>query len=102
MSNPLNPASPETNIFEQSNAAFARQVAEHLRPLIEAGARPVARVQQRLLDIGQAATYLGRTPQAIRLLIHKGKLPVTKIDGKVQVDLPALDRLIEDCTFFQT
>src|SRR5579864_3740283 len=74
---------PEASIFEQYNAALARHVVEQLRPILESFARPAAGVQQRLFDVEQAAVYLGRTPQAVRLLIHRAKLPATKIDGKV-------------------
>jgi excisionase family DNA binding protein len=95
-------ASPETDIFAQYSALNARQTVELMRPLFESYARPVTGVQQRLFDIDQAAAYLGRTSHAVRLLIHRGKLPVTKIDSKVQVNRAALDKLIEDCTFFET
>jgi hypothetical protein len=90
-------------IFEQYNAALAHQLVEQLRPLLESFAHPPsAEVQQRLFDIAQAATYLGRSPQAIRLLITRRRLPVTKLDGKVQIDRTALDKLIGDCTFYET
>jgi hypothetical protein len=95
-------ASPNTGIFEQYNAALARQIIEQLTPLLESFARPVAGVQQRLFDIPQSAVYLGRSEQAVRLLIHRRKLPATKIDGKVQIDRVALDKLIGHCTFYET
>jgi len=95
-------ASTETGIFERYNAAIARQVVEQLRPLLETFAGPTGGVQQRLFDVDQAAIYLGRTPQAVRLLIHRGKVPATKIDGKVQVDRATLEKLISDCTFFES
>jgi hypothetical protein len=95
-------ASPEANIFEQYNATLAQRVVEQLRPLLEKLERPSTGVQQRLFDVDQAATYIGRTPEAVRLLIHRGKLPVTKIDGKVQIDRTALDKIITDATFYQS
>ena len=96
------PQNPAANIFEQYNATLARHVAEQLRPMLESFIRPLGGVQQRLFDIDQAATYLGRTPQAVRLLIHRRRLPVTKIDNKVQIDRAALDKIITDATFFES
>jgi hypothetical protein len=31
-------------------------------------------------------------------LVNKGKIPITKLDGKIQVDRLALDKLIEKST----
>ena len=50
---------------------------------------------KRLLSVEEAAHYLGRTPGAIRELIYKGRLPVVKIDRRVQVDIQDLDLLVE-------
>jgi hypothetical protein len=94
-------ASPEVGIFEQYTAAVVRQVVEQLRPVVQSGAHLPGTVQQRLFDVDQAAIYLGRTPQAVRLLLHRGTLPGTKLDSKVQIDRVALDKLIGDCTFYE-
>lgn len=48
----------------------------------------------RLLSVAQAAEYLGRTPEALRQLIHRGRLPVVKLDRRVQVDRLDLDEII--------
>lgn len=51
---------------------------------------------QRLLNIDEAASYLGRTPGALRMMIHRGSLPVVRLGGRrVQLDREDLDRLIE-------
>lgn len=50
---------------------------------------------KRLLNIEEAAEYLGRTPPAVRELQYRGRLPVVKIDKRVQFDLRDLDKLIE-------
>jgi len=69
--------------------------------LIEAIANAVAsRLQhwagttQRLLDIDQAAQYLGMTAAALR---HKAgiDLPCVKIDAKLRFDRRDLDRFID-------
>jgi hypothetical protein len=57
--------------------------------------------EQRLLDTTAAAKYVGRSENAVKILVHRGKLPVTKIDNKVQFDRRALDKLIDDCTYFE-
>ena len=56
---------------------------------------------KRLFTVPEAAEYLGRSENAIKLLIHRGKLPVTKIDSKSQLDKQALDKLINECTYFE-
>jgi excisionase family DNA binding protein len=57
---------------------------------------------KRLFTVPEAAEYLGRTENAVKLLIHRGKLPVTRIDSKSQIDKKALDKLIDDCTYFES
>jgi hypothetical protein len=49
---------------------------------------------QRLLDVDQAAAYLGMTPAALR---HKAgvEIPVVKIDSKLRFDRRDLDRYID-------
>jgi hypothetical protein len=69
--------------------------------LIEAFADAVARrlermagVQQRLLDVHDAAKYLGMTQDAIR---HKAgvDIPCVRVDGKLRFDKRDLDRWID-------
>lgn len=50
----------------------------------------------RLLTIEAAATYLSRTPPAVRHLIAAGKLPQVRIDNRIFLDVRDLDRVIED------
>jgi excisionase family DNA binding protein len=71
---------------------FAAAVAARI-PQLAPGAK-------RLLTISQAAEYLGRSPKAIEHLIARGVLPVTKLDGKRQIDRIALDKLISENTYF--
>ena len=56
---------------------------------------------KRLFTVSEAAEYLGRSENAVKLLIHRGKLPVTRIDSKSQIDRKALDKLIDECTYFE-
>jgi hypothetical protein len=57
--------------------------------------------RQRLFDIEHAARYIGRTAKAIEHLIARGTIPVSKLDGKRQIDRAALDKLIEDHTYYE-
>jgi excisionase family DNA binding protein len=62
---------------------------------------PAVQVQKRLMTTGEAAEYLGRSEDAVRHLIARGVIPVTKLDGKRQVDRTALDKLISERTRFE-
>ena len=53
------------------------------------------RVTKRLYSIKEAAEYLGRTEHALRSLIHNGKVPIVRIDRRIQLDINDLDDLIE-------
>lgn len=50
----------------------------------------------RLLNVKQAAEYLGRTESAVRQLIHKKVLPVVRFDRAIRIDVRDLDRLIDE------
>ena len=54
----------------------------------------MAGMRQRLLDIHQAAEYLGMSEHALR---HKASVdvPCTRIDGKLRFDRRDLDRYID-------
>ena len=49
----------------------------------------------RLLDVKQAAVYLGRSENSVRALRQAGTLRATKIDNAVRFDVRELDALIE-------
>lgn len=55
-------------------------------------------ITPRLMDLETTAKYIDRTLSAVTHLVKKGLIPVTKIDGKLQVDRIALDKLIEKST----
>ena len=55
---------------------------------------------KRLFTVAEAGEYIGRSPKAIELMIARGTMPVTKLDGRVQVDRVALDKLIDERTYF--
>lgn len=57
---------------------------------------------KRLMNVAECAIYLGRSEGAVRSLTWKGRLPVVKIDGRVQIDKKDLDDLIEKSKFKET
>jgi len=76
--------------------AIAAAVAELVSRRL-AGAGPAAgAVAPRLLNVDQAATYLGRTKEAVQHMIAAGKLPTVRLDRRMQIDVRDLDRWIED------
>jgi hypothetical protein len=69
--------------------------------MIEAIAQAVAQkleqyagMQQRLMEVEEAAKYLGMSPAALR---HKAgvEIPCVRIDGKLRFDRRDLDRYID-------
>lgn len=64
-------------------------------------ARLPGAANRRLLTLAEAAEYIGRSPKAVECLIQRGTIPVTKLDGKRQVDREALDKIITERTFFE-
>lgn len=55
-----------------------------------------ATIKARLLTVEQAATYLGRTPEAVQHMVSGGKLRAVRPDRRVFLDVRDLDRWIED------
>ena len=53
------------------------------------------RIRPRLLTVEQAATYLGRTKDAVQHMIGSGKLPTVRTDRRVFLDVQDLDHWIE-------
>jgi excisionase family DNA binding protein len=53
-------------------------------------------VKPRLLTVEQAATYIGRTKDAVQHMISSSKLPSVRPDRRVFVDVLDLDAWIED------
>jgi hypothetical protein len=49
----------------------------------------------RLLNLDQAATYLGLTKEALKAKVHIGRVPTVEIDKKLRFDRQNLDRIIE-------
>ena len=79
---------------------YLEELAARLHRKLEQHSPEIGRAK-RLFTVAEAAEYLGRSENAVKLLIHRGKLPVTRIDSKSQIDRQALDKLIVECTYFE-
>jgi excisionase family DNA binding protein len=62
-------------------------------------ARLAARLNQsaepRLMNVKEAAAYIGRTPKALWHMIAGGTIPCVREGSRVHLDRPDLDRWIE-------
>ena len=87
----------ELNVLDQ----YFEEVAARLERRLDKRL-PQTAPSKRLFTVPEAAEYLGRSENAVKLLIHRGKLPVTRIDSRSQIDRKALDKLIEECTYFES
>src|ERR1035441_9806767 len=71
--------------------AIADQVAAKVRAGIMAQLEHAPRVQPMLLDVKDAAIYLGRSEQSIQHLIFDKELPVVRVGRRVHLDRRDLD-----------
>jgi hypothetical protein len=94
-----NGSAPAAPTYRPPDATFAGSTPGDT--LIEAIADAVARklermagMQQRLMDVKDAAKYLGMTEDALR---HKAgvDIPCVRIDGRLRFDRRELDRWID-------
>ncbi|MFL6448691.1 MAG: helix-turn-helix domain-containing protein [Bryobacteraceae bacterium] len=67
--------------------AFAEAIVRRLEPLVG--------MRQRLMDVHDAAQYLGMTENAIREKASAGDLPYIRIDGRLRFDRREIDRWID-------
>jgi hypothetical protein len=70
--------------------ALAERVADKLRD-----ATKELEIKPRLFSVAQAALYLNRSENSVRHLISIGAVPAVRLDGRVFLDVPDLDRAIE-------
>lgn len=76
--------------------AIAEQVAERVKSEISSHLeQTVNRVQPALLNVKEAAVYLGRSEQAVQHLIFEKQLPVVRVGRRVHLDRRDLDCWIE-------
>jgi excisionase family DNA binding protein len=76
--------------------SIANQVAAQVKADIAAHmTQIVCRVQPALLSVKDAATYLGRSEQAVQHLIFQKDLPVVRAGRRVHIARADLDAWIE-------
>jgi|HubBroStandDraft_6_1064221.scaffolds.fasta_scaffold125951_1 excisionase family DNA binding protein len=92
-------------LTDSGTSILAREIAQELARVLrrepEGGGNDPKRlgdVQPALLNIHQAAKYLGRTVKGIRDLVTKGVLVRVRFDRKRQFKRRDLDDLIEKYT----
>jgi len=92
-------------IAENGASILAREIAKELAQLLRRepngeshDPKRLGDVQPVLLNIDQAAKYLGRTVKGIRDLMTKGVLVPVRFDRKIQFKRRDLDDLIEKYT----
>lgn len=81
------------NDFEALMSTLAKRIADELFSQLDRLSLPER--QQRLLTVEQAATYLGRTEEAMHHLIGNRKIPTVRVDRRVFLDIRDLDALID-------
>jgi excisionase family DNA binding protein len=72
--------------------ALATELAARINPQIQ---RRNGKPETRLFTVKEAATYVGRTEQALQHLIHKREIVVVRKGRRVHLDRTDLDRWIE-------
>jgi len=80
-------------------ATFLEQLIERLADLVAVRIGTSSGSAKRLMTITEAAEYIGRSRRAVEAMIARGTIPVTKLDGRCQIDRVALDKMISDRTY---
>jgi excisionase family DNA binding protein len=78
---------------EKAIAEVASRIATRIIPQMNEANK--GKVYPRLMTVGQAAEYTGRTVSSIYHLIHRRQIPVVRIGHRVHIDRNDLDRWIE-------
>lgn len=69
--------------------ALADAIAERVAARLNQSEAP------RLLNVNDAAGYIGRTPKALRHMIAEGAIPAVREGSRVHLDRADLDRWVE-------
>jgi excisionase family DNA binding protein len=80
--------------FAEVLERVAAMIASRVRERIEIQ-NPHGRIAPRLLTVKEAASYIGRTEQAVQHLIHRRELIVVRRGRRVHLDRTDLDRWID-------
>jgi excisionase family DNA binding protein len=89
---PSSPRDTEANCGGHSAGdSFIEAIADAVARRLER----MAGMRQRLMDVHDAAKYLGMTENAIREKASAGELPYIRIDGRLRFDRREIDRWID-------
>jgi excisionase family DNA binding protein len=75
--------------------AFTELIAAKVGALLGGAGGEGGKIRPRLLTVEEAATYLGRSKEAVQHMIACGKLPTVRSDRRVFLDRNDLDQWIE-------
>jgi excisionase family DNA binding protein len=75
--------------------ALAERVAAKVKSYMPSAIPPNSGRAARLLTVGQAAAYLGRTKVSVQHMNSAGRLPIVRSDRRVFLDVRDLDAWIE-------
>jgi excisionase family DNA binding protein len=75
--------------------AIAEQVMARVKTSVSHLLESAPRIQPALLNVKEAAIYLGRTEQSIQHLIFERDLPVVRVGRRVHLDRKDLEAWIE-------
>jgi excisionase family DNA binding protein len=53
-------------------------------------------VRKRWLSTREAADYLSISPGALRVLVHRRRVPVNKVNGRLKFDVWGLDQWVQN------
>ncbi len=77
---------------ERFVSALASEIAARIGPQLQ---RRNGKPEPRLLNVKEAAAYIGRTEQSLQHLIHRREIVVVREGRRVHLDRGDLDRWIE-------
>ena len=90
------PGAANETILRTLVSAIAEEVAAKVKSEIASHVQQVVgKVQPALLNVKEAAIYLGRSEQAVQHLIFERELPVVRVGRRVHLDRRDLDSWIE-------
>src|SRR5262245_37700267 len=75
--------------------AIAEKVAAQVKAELQAETQNGRHIEPVLLNVKEAAIYLGRSEQSIQHLIFSHELPVVRVGRRVHLDRRDLDAWIE-------
>jgi excisionase family DNA binding protein len=79
--------------------AIAEQVAAQVRTQLSTHLETAPRITPMLLNVKDAAVYLGRSEQALQHLIFQKEFPLVRVGRRVHLDRRDLDVWIEKNKF---